>query len=164
MSYQQTKKKQEQANKTYKRDLQNLVRANQQIDDIYEAVTGRKRPEDVDSLDALHAVKKYVASTKEERDEAEQQNAQLKQENEQLRQQQAQLNNSSALRTWQLLRQFVVDVIEALLPVIRDLDRRGVTGQKWRDSVTEQVDRQMKRSPLLKPKQPQNSKSDQLER
>lgn len=168
LSYQRTKKKQEQANKNYKRDLQNLARANQQIDDVYEAVTGRKRPEDVGSLDALHAVKKYVASTKEERDEAEQQNAQLKQENEQLRQQQAQLNNSSALRTWQLLRQFVVDVIEALLPVIRELDHNGVKGQRWRDSMTEQVDRQMKKSSvaddLVGPKSTRKGPEINLER
>lgn len=65
---------------------------------------------------------------------------------------------------WYVLRQLIVDVIQALMPILRELDHDHVVGQKWRDSVTEQVDRQMKKSPLLTPKQPQNNHHNELER
>ena len=147
-----------------KRNQQRAKRLKKNIDDSYKAVTGTERSDDVSDLDAVRTIRHYVKSDKSEHEKIEQENDSLRRENERLRQEQAQMRQVDQRQPWFILRQLIVDVIQALLPVLRELDHDGVTGQRWRDSVTEQVDRQMKRSPLLKPKQPQTGKSDQLER
>lgn len=139
-------------------------RLKKNINDSYEAVTGTKRPDNVSDLDAVRTIRHHVKSDKSEHDKLEQENEALQRENERLKQEQAQMRRANMCQPWYILRQLIVDVIQALLPVLRELDHNGVTGQKWRDSVTEQVDRQMKRSPLLKPKLPQNNHHDELER
>lgn len=147
-----------------KRNQQRAKRLKKNIDDSYKAVTGTERSDDVSDLDAVRTIRHYVKSDKSEHEKLEQENDSLRRENERLRQEQAQMRQVDQRQPWFILRQLIVDVIEALLPVLRELDHDGVTGQRWRDSVTEQVDRKMKQSPLLKPKQPQNGKSNQLER
>lgn len=147
-----------------KRNQQRSKRLKKNIDDSYKAVTGTERPDDVSDLEAVRTIRHHVKSDKSEHDKLEQENEALQRENERLKQEQAQMKQVNERQPWYLLRQLIVDVIQALLPVLRELDHNGVTGQKWRDSVTEQVDRQMKKSPLITPKQPQNGKSNQLER
>ena len=147
-----------------KRNQQRAKRLKKTIDDSYKAVTGTERSDDVSDLDAVRTIRHYVKSDKSEHEKLEQENDSLRRENERLRQEQAQMRQVDQRQPWFILRQLIVDVVQALLPVLHELDHDGVTGQRWRDSVTEQVDRQMKRSPLLKPKQPQTGKSDQLER
>ena len=147
-----------------KRNQQRAKRLKKNIDDSYKAVTGTERSDDVSDLDAVRTIRHYVKSDKSEHEKLEQENDSLRRENERLRQEQAQMRQVDQRKPWFILRQLIVDVIQALLPVLRELDHDSVTGQRWRDSVTEQVDRQMKRSPLLKPKQPQTGKSYQLER
>lgn len=147
-----------------KRNQQRAKRLKKNIDDSYKAVTGTERSDDVSDLDAVRTIRHHVKSDKSEHEKLEQENEALQRENERLRQEQAQMKQVNQRQPWYLLRKLIVDVIQALLPVLRELDHNGVTGQKWRDSVTEQVDRQMKRSPLLKPKQPQNNHQDELER
>lgn len=147
-----------------KRNQQRAKRLKKNIDDSYKAVTGTERSDDVSDLDAVRTIRHYVKSDKSEHEKLEQENDSLRRENERLRQEQAQMRQVDQRQPWFILRQLIVDVIQALLPVLRELDHDGVTGQRWRDSVTEQVDRQMKKSPLLKSKQSQNSKTNDLER
>ena len=147
-----------------KRNQQREKRLKKNINDSYEAVIGAKRPDNVDDMDAIRTIRHHVKSDKAEHDKIEQENEALRRENERLKQEQAQMKQVNERQPWYLLRQLIVDVIQVLMPILRELDHNGVTGQRWRDSVTEQVDRQMKQSPLLKPKQPQNGKSNQLER
>ena len=147
-----------------KRNQQREKRLKKNINDSYEAVIGAKRPDNVDDMDAIRTIRHHVKSDKAEHDKIEQENEALRRENERLKQEQAQMKQVNERQPWYLLRQLIVDVIQVLMPILRELDHNGVTGQRWRDSVTEQVDRQMKQSPLIKPKQPQNGKSNQLER
>ena len=147
-----------------KRNQQREKRLKKNINDSYEAVIGAKRPDNVDDMDAIRIIRHHLKSDKSEHEKLTQENEALQRENERLKQEQNQMKQVNERQPWYVLRQLIVDVIQALLPVLRELDHNGVTGQRWRDSVTEQVDRQMKRSPLLKTKQPQNGESNQLER
>ena len=147
-----------------KRNQQREKRLKKNINDSYEAVIGAKRPDNVDDMDAIRTIRHHLKSDKSEHEKLTQENEALQRENERLKQEQNQMKQVNERQPWFILRQLIVDVIQAVLPVLRELDHNGVTGQRWRDSVTEQVDRQMKRSPLLKTKQPQNGESNQLER
>lgn len=147
-----------------KRNQQRSKRLKKKIDDSYKAVTGTERSYEVSDLDAVRIIRHHVKSDKSKHDNLERENEALQRENERLRQEQAQMKQANLKQPWYILRQLIVDVIQALLPVLRELDHNGVTGQHWRDSVTEQVDRQMKQSTLLKSKQPQNNHQDELER
>lgn len=147
-----------------KRNQQREKRLKKNINDSYEAVIGAKRPDNVDDMDAIRTIRHHLKSDKSEHEKLTQENEALQRENERLKQEQNQMKQVNERQPWFILRQLIVDVIQAVLPVLRELDHNGVTGQRWRDSVTEQVDRQMKQSPLLKPKQPQNGESNQLER
>ena len=115
-------------------------------------------------MDAIRTIRHHLKSDKSEHEKLTQENEALQRENERLKQEQNQMKQVNERQPWFILRQLIVDVIQAVLPVLRELEHNGVTCQRWRDSVTEQVDRQMKQSPLLKPKQPQNGESNQLER
>lgn len=156
--YQSIKTEHDKMNKSVKRDQKRLSRLKKNITDSYEAITETKRPDNMTDLEAVQTIRRYVKSAKKEHDETEQENQRLKAENERLKQ-------TDLRQPWYVLRQLVVDIIQALMPILRELDREHVTGQKWRDSVTEQVDRQMKQSPLInRSKKPQNDKSNELER
>lgn len=147
-----------------KRNQQREKRLKRNIDDSYKAVTGTERSDDVSDLDAVRTIRYHVNSDKSEHEKLEQENDALQRENERLRQEQAQMKQVNQRQPWYILRQLIVDVIQALMPILRELDHDHVVGQKWRDSVTEQVDRQMKKSPLLTPKRPQNNHHNELER
>lgn len=116
-------------------------------------------------MDAIRVIRYHVKSAQSERDKTEQENEALQLENQRLKQEQAQMKQLNLNQPWYVLRQLIVDIIQALMPVLRELDHDSVTGQKWRDSVTEQVDRQMKQSTLINTsKKPQKDKSKELER
>ena len=156
--YQSTKDELENDRKLVKRAQDRLTQLKTDITDSYEAITDTKRPDNMTDLEAVRTIRHHVKSAKKERDETAQENQRLKAENERLKQ-------TNLHQPWYVLRQLVVDIIQTLMPVLRELDRDHVTGQEWRNSVTEQVDRQMKRSPLLKTsKKPQSGHSNELER
>ena len=148
-----------------KREKQRISRLKQNINDSFENITGAKRPDNMNDMDAIRVIRYHVKSAKSERDKTEQENEALQRENQRLKQEQAQMKQLNLNQPWYVLRQLIVDVIQALMPVLRELDHDSVTGQKWRDSVTEQVDRQMKQSTLINTsKKPQKDKSKELER
>ena len=150
--------------KETKRVQSRLSSLTKPIDEAFEATTGKKRPDDLDTLGAVRVIRHHVRSAKSDKEKAQQEHDELLRENKRLRQEQVQLNQFNARTPWYRLRQLIVDIIEALLPVLVKLARDGVYGQQWRDSVTEQVDRQMRKSPILGAKKPTKGKNNDLER
>ena len=149
-----------------KRAQDRLTQLSANITDSYEAITDTKRPDNMTDLEAVRTIRRHVKSAKNEHDKNEQENQQLEAENQRLKAETEQMKQVNLKQPWYVLRQLIVDIIQSLMPVLRELDRDHVTGQNWRDSVTEQVDRQMKQSasPVFQPKKSQNAKSDELER
>lgn len=161
--YQSIKTERDETTKSVKRDQKRLSRLKKNITDSYEAITDTKRPDDMTDLEAVQIIRRHVKSAKNEHDKNEQENQQIEAENQRLKSENEQMKQMNLKQPWPILRQLIVDIIQALIPILRELDHNHVTGQKWRDSVTEQVDRRMKQSTLLKPEQ-QNDRQHDLER
>ena len=163
---QSTKEQLEHDRALVKRAQDRLTQLSANITDSYEAITDTKRPDNMTDLEAVRTIRRHVKSAKNEHDKNEQENQQLEAENQRLKAENEKRKQVNLKQPWYVLRQLIVDIIQSLMPVLRELDRDHVTGQRWRDSVTEQVDRQMKQSssPVFQPKKSQNGKSNELER
>ena len=74
-----------------KREKQRISRLKQNINDSFENITGAKRPDNMNDMDAIRVIRYHVKSAKSERDKTEQENEVLQRENQRLKQEQAQM-------------------------------------------------------------------------
>lgn len=70
-----------------KREKQRISRLKQNINDSFENITGAKRPDNMNDMDAIRVIRYHVKSAKSERDKTEQENEVLQRENQRLKQQ-----------------------------------------------------------------------------
>lgn len=130
--------------KGYKRAVYANNKLQNKIDNTYKSVVGSNPDPDLSPLDRVNEIANHLQKMKEEAQKIQEQNEREQQKLDQTKRQNELLQQQTS--NWQQFRLLLVNIIEKLWNLLFDRDLRldyKNNHQKWRDSMTVQVDNQM---------------------